>query len=68
VEANEKEIKVLAFLPKAMPADELRARFAAIADCALPGRHGQGMKVVMGKAAGRAWRCGQRNGERIATK
>lgn len=58
VEANEAEIKVLeAFLPKAMPADELRAiAQAAIAEtgAASPADMGKVMKVVMAKVAGRA--------------
>jgi hypothetical protein len=58
VEANEAEIKVLeAFLPKAMPAEELRALAqAAIAEtgAASPADMGKVMKVVMAKVAGRA--------------
>jgi uncharacterized protein YqeY len=58
VEANEAEIKVLeTFLPKAMPADELRALAqAAIAEtgAASPSDMGKVMKVVMAKVAGRA--------------
>jgi uncharacterized protein YqeY len=58
VEANEAEIKVLeAFLPKAMPAEELRALVqAAIAEtgAASPSDMGKVMKVVMAKVAGRA--------------
>jgi uncharacterized protein YqeY len=58
IEANEAEIKVLeAFLPKAMPAEELRALVqAAISEsgAAGPGDMGKVMKVVMGKVAGRA--------------
>ena len=58
IEANEAEIKVLeAFLPKAMPADELRALVqAAIAEtgAASPSDMGKVMKVVMAKVAGRA--------------
>lgn len=58
VEANEAEIKVLeAFLPKAMPAEELRALVqAAIAEtgAASPADMGKVMKVVMAKVAGRA--------------
>src|SRR5574339_1249390 len=58
VEANEAEIKVLeAFLPKAMPADELRALVqAAIAEtgAAGPADMGKVMKTVMPKVAGRA--------------
>lgn len=55
---NESEIKVLEeFLPKAMPADELRALVqAAIAEtgAAAPSDMGRVMKVVMPKVAGRA--------------
>jgi len=55
---NEAEIKVLEeFLPKAMPAEELRALVeAAIAEtgAALPSDMGKVMKVVMPKVAGRA--------------
>lgn len=58
VEANEAEIKVLeVFLPKAMPAEELRALVqAAIAEtgAAGPGDMGKVMKAVMPKVAGRA--------------
>jgi uncharacterized protein YqeY len=58
VAANEAEIKVLEeFLPKAMPADELRALVqAAIAEtgAAAPSDMGKVMKVVMPKVAGRA--------------
>ena len=58
VEANEAEINVLqAFLPKAMPAEELSALVqAAIAetDAASPADMGKVMKVVMAKVAGRA--------------
>ena len=58
VEANEAEIKVLeAFLPKAMPADELRALVqTAITEtgAASPSDMGKVMKVVMAKVAGRA--------------
>jgi len=58
IEGNEAEIKVLeAFLPKAMPAEELRALVqAAIAEtgAAAPGDMGKVMKVVMPKVAGRA--------------
>jgi uncharacterized protein YqeY len=57
-EANEAEIKVLeAFLPKAMPAEELRALVqAAIAEtgASSPSDMGRVMKIVMGKVAGRA--------------
>jgi hypothetical protein len=55
---NEAEIKVLeVFLPKAMPADELRAIVqAAITEtgAASPADMGKVMKIVMGKVAGRA--------------
>jgi len=58
IEANQAEIKVLeAFLPKAMPAEELRALVqAAIAEtgAAGPGDMGKVMKTVMPKVAGRA--------------
>ena len=58
IEANEAEIKVLeAFLPKAMPADELRALVqAAIAEtgAASPADMGRVMKIVMPRVAGRA--------------
>jgi len=58
VEANEAEIKVLeAFLPKAMPAEELHALVqAAITEtgAASPSDMGRVMKVVMAKVAGRA--------------
>ncbi len=58
IEGNEAEIKVLeAFLPKAMPAEELRALVqAAIAEAgaAAPGDMGRVMKIVMPKVAGRA--------------
>lgn len=58
VEANEAEIKVLeVFLPKAMPAEELRALVqAAIAEAgaAGPGDMGKVMKILMPKVAGRA--------------
>ena len=58
IEANEAEIKVLeAFLPKAMPAEELRALVqAAIAEtgASSPGDMGKVMKTVMPKVAGRA--------------
>jgi uncharacterized protein YqeY len=57
-EANQAEIKVLeAFLPKAMPAEELRALVqSAIAEtgASSPGDMGKVMKSVMGKVAGRA--------------
>jgi uncharacterized protein len=58
VEANEAEIKVLeAFLPKAMPAEELRALAqAAITEtgAASPADMGKVMKIVMAQVAGRA--------------
>ena len=58
VEANEAEIKVLeVFLPKAMPAEELRALVqAAITETGAgsPADMGKVMKVVMAKVAGRA--------------
>ena len=58
VEANEAEIKVLeVFLPKAMPAEELRALVqGAIAEtgAASPTDMGKVMKIVMAKVAGRA--------------
>ncbi len=58
VEANEAEINVLqAFLPKAMPAEELRALAqAAIAEtgASAPADMGKVMKIVMAKVAGRA--------------
>lgn len=58
VEANEAEINVLqAFLPKAMPAEELSALVqAAIAEtgAASPADMGKVMKIVMAKVAGRA--------------
>ena len=58
IEANEAEINVLQnFLPKAMPAEELRALVqAAIAEtgAASPADMGKVMKVVMPKVAGRA--------------
>lgn len=58
VKANEAEIEVLqAFLPKAMPAEELRALVqAAIAEtgAASPADMGKVMKNVMPKVAGRA--------------
>ena len=58
IEANEAEINVLqAFLPEAMPAEELRAIVqAAIAEtgAASPADMGKVMKVVMAKVAGRA--------------
>ena len=58
IEANEKEILVLeVFLPKAMPAEELRTLVqAAIAEtgASSPSDMGKVMKIVMGKVAGRA--------------
>lgn len=58
IEANEAEINVLqVFLPKAMPAEELRALVqAAITEtgAASPADMGKVMKVVMTKVAGRA--------------
>ena len=58
VSANEAEIAVLeAFLPKAMPADELRALVqAAITEtgATTAGEMGKVMKAVMPKTAGRA--------------
>ena len=58
VAENEAEIKVLeVFLPKAMPAEELRALVqAAIAEtgASAPADMGKVMKVVMPKVAGRA--------------
>lgn len=58
IEANEAEIKVLeAFLPKAMPAEELRAIVQdAIteAGASSPSDMGKVMKIVMAKVAGRA--------------
>ena len=58
IEANEAEIKVLeVFLPKAMPAEELRALVqAAITEtgAAGPADMGKVLKLVMPKVAGRA--------------
>jgi uncharacterized protein YqeY len=58
IEANEAEIKVLeAFLPKAMPAEELRALVqAAIAEAgaSAPSDMGKVMKILMPRVAGRA--------------
>ena len=58
VEANEAEINVLqAFLPKAMPAEELRALVeAAIAEtgASSPADMGKVMKTVLPRVAGRA--------------
>ena len=57
-EANEAEIRILqAFLPKAMPAEELRTLVqAAIAEtgASSPSDMGKVMKAVMPKVAGRA--------------
>jgi uncharacterized protein len=58
VEANEAEIKVLeVFLPKAMPAEELRALVQHAIDetgASTPADMGKVMKAVMPKVAGRA--------------
>ena len=58
IEANQAEIKVLeVFLPKAMPAEELRALVqAAITEtgASSPADMGKVMKIVMAKVAGRA--------------
>ena len=58
IEANEAEIKVLeAFLPKAMPAEELRALVqAAITEvgASSPADMGKVMKIAMAKVVGRA--------------
>ena len=58
IEANEAEIRVLeAFLPKAMPAEDLRAIVqAAITEtgASTPADMGKVMKAVMPKVAGRA--------------
>ena len=58
IEANEAEIKVLeVFLPKAMPAEELRAMVQAAiveAGASAPSDMGKVMKIVMPKVAGRA--------------
>lgn len=58
IEGNEAEIKVLeVFLPKAMPAEELRALVqAAITEtgASAPSDMGKVMKIVMPKVAGRA--------------
>ena len=58
VEANEAEIKVLeVFLPKAMPAEELRAIVQTAIDetgASTPADMGKVMKAVMPKVAGRA--------------
>ena len=58
IEANEAEIQVLeAFLPKAMPAEELRSLVQAAIDetgATSPADMGRVMKTVMPKVAGRA--------------
>jgi uncharacterized protein YqeY len=58
IEANEAEINVLqAFLPKAMPAEELRAlvqESITETSAASPSDMGKAMKVAMAKVAGRA--------------
>ncbi|HVN14951.1 MAG TPA: GatB/YqeY domain-containing protein [Anaerolineales bacterium] len=58
VSDNEAEIAVLeTFLPKAMPADELRALVQAViteTGAASPSDMGKVMKIVMAKVAGRA--------------
>ena len=58
IEANEAEINVLqVFLPKAMPAEELRAIVQSViteTGAASPTDMGKVMKVVMAKVAGRA--------------
>jgi len=58
IEANEAEIRVLeAFLPKAMPAEELRAIVQAViaeTGAASPADMGKVMKTVMPRVAGRA--------------
>lgn len=58
VEANEAEIKVLeVFLPKAMPAEELRALVQAAINetgASSPADMGKVMKTVMPRVAGRA--------------
>jgi uncharacterized protein len=58
IESNEAEINVLqAFLPKAMPAEELRALVQAViteTGAASPADMGMVMKTVMPKVAGRA--------------
>ena len=58
VEANEAEINVLqVFLPKAMPAEELRAIVQAViaeTGASTPADMGKVMKAVMPKVAGRA--------------
>jgi uncharacterized protein len=58
VEANEAEIKVLeVYLPKAMPAEELRALVQAAINetgAASPADMGKVMKLIMPRVAGRA--------------
>jgi hypothetical protein len=58
IEANEAEIKILeVFLPKAMPAEELRALVQSAIEetgAAAPSDMGKVMKIVMPKVAGRA--------------
>lgn len=58
IEANQAEIRVLeAFLPKAMPAEELRAIVQAAIDetgASSPADMGKVMKTVMPKVAGQA--------------
>ncbi len=58
IEANDAEIKVLeAFLPKAMPAEELKAIVQAAiteAGAVAPSDMGKVMKLVMPRVAGRA--------------
>ena len=58
VEANEAEINVLeAFLPEAMPAEELRALVQAAINetgASSPADMGKVMKIVMARVAGRA--------------
>jgi len=58
VESNEAEMRVLeAFLPKAMPAEELRALVQAAIDetgASTPADIGKVMKVAMANVAGRA--------------
>jgi hypothetical protein len=58
IEANEAEINILqSFLPKAMPAEELRALVQAAIEetgAASPADMGKVMKIVMPRVAGRA--------------